>query len=132
VWGRRGALFNDRFPRIAEAVGALPAESALIDGEAVVFLPDGHSDFAGLCTKAGGERAAFVAFDLVGILASARSRSGETRFRGSSPASPASCSAKPWRPRARSCSPTPAGWAWKGSCRSTPAAATGAGRAATG
>ena len=67
VWSRRGALFNDRFPRIAEAVGALPVDNALIDGEAVVFLPDGHSDFAGLLTKAGGEQASFVAFDLLGL-----------------------------------------------------------------
>ena len=65
VWSRRGALFNDKFPRIAEAVGALPVDNALIDGEAVVFLPDGHSDFAALLTKAGGEQAAFVAFDLL-------------------------------------------------------------------
>jgi bifunctional non-homologous end joining protein LigD len=67
VWSRRGALFNYRFPRIAEAVGALPVANALIDGEAVVFLPDGHSDFAGLRTKAGGEQAAFVAFDLLSL-----------------------------------------------------------------
>ena len=32
--------------------GLLPVDNALIDGEAVVFLPDGHSDFAGLLTKA--------------------------------------------------------------------------------
>ena len=67
VWSRRGALFNDRFPRIAEAVGALPVDNALIDGEAVVFLPDGHSDFAALLTKAGGEQASFVAFDLLSL-----------------------------------------------------------------
>ena len=66
-WSRRGALFNDRFPRIAEAVGALPADNALIDGEAVVFLPDGHSDFAGLLTKAGGEQASLVAFDILAL-----------------------------------------------------------------
>jgi ATP-dependent DNA ligase len=35
VWSRRGILFNDRFPNIAEAVGALPVRDALIDGEAV-------------------------------------------------------------------------------------------------
>ena len=65
VWSRRGAVFNDRFPRIAEAVGALPVDKAMLDGEAVVFLPDGHSDFAALRTKDGGERASFVAFDLL-------------------------------------------------------------------
>jgi bifunctional non-homologous end joining protein LigD len=67
VWSRRGAVFNDRFPRIAEAVGALPVDDALIDGEAVVFLPDGHSDFAGLLTRAGGEQASLVAFDLLSL-----------------------------------------------------------------
>jgi bifunctional non-homologous end joining protein LigD len=67
VWSRRGAVFNDRFPRIAEAVAALPVDNALIDGEAVVFLPDGHSDFAALLTKSGGERAAFVAFNLLAL-----------------------------------------------------------------
>ena len=65
VWSRRGALFNDRFPSIAEAVGALPVANALIDGEAVTFRPDGHSDFGALRTKEGGERASFVAFDLL-------------------------------------------------------------------
>jgi bifunctional non-homologous end joining protein LigD len=67
VWSRRGALFNDRFPRIAEAVGTLPIDNALIDGEAVAFRSDGHSDFAALRTKAGGERASFVAFDLLSL-----------------------------------------------------------------
>ena len=67
VWSRRGALFNDRFPRIAEAVGVLPVDNALIDREAVVFLPDGHSDFAGLLTKAGGEQASLVAFDILAL-----------------------------------------------------------------
>jgi bifunctional non-homologous end joining protein LigD len=67
VWSRRGALFNFRFPRIAAAVGVLLVDNALIDGEAVVFRPDGHSDFAALRTKAGGEQAALVAFDLLNL-----------------------------------------------------------------
>jgi bifunctional non-homologous end joining protein LigD len=67
VWSRRGALFNDRFPNIAEAVSALPVDNALIDGEAVVFLPDGHSDFVALLTQEGGERASLVAFDLLDL-----------------------------------------------------------------
>ena len=64
---RYGADFTDRFPRIAEAVDALLVDKALIDGEAVVFLPDGHSDFAALRTRAGGEQAALVAFDLLSL-----------------------------------------------------------------
>jgi ATP-dependent DNA ligase len=41
-------------PRIAAAVRGLAADSALIDGEAVAFRPDGRSDFGALRTKAGG------------------------------------------------------------------------------
>jgi bifunctional non-homologous end joining protein LigD len=67
VWSRRGAVFNDRFPRIAEAVGALPVDNALLDGEAVVFMPDGHSDFGALRSKEGGEQASLVSFDLLSL-----------------------------------------------------------------
>jgi len=54
---RHGTKFTERLPKIAAAVSGLPAESALIDGEAVVFGSDGHSDFAALRPKAGAERA---------------------------------------------------------------------------
>ena len=67
LWSRYGADFTDRLPRIAEAVRKLPAESALIDGEAVVFRPDGRSDFGALRTKAGGAEACLVAFDLLNL-----------------------------------------------------------------
>ena len=65
LWTRHGANFTDRLAKVAEAVCSLAAESALIDGEAVVFRPDGHSEFAALRTKAGGARACLVAFDLL-------------------------------------------------------------------
>ena len=45
---RHGTDFTDKLPRIAAAVRALPVDNALLDGEAVVFRPDGHSDFAAL------------------------------------------------------------------------------------
>jgi bifunctional non-homologous end joining protein LigD len=67
VWSRYGTDFTAKFLNIAAAVAALPAEDALIDGEAVAFLPGGHSDFAALRTKAGGARASFVAFDLLSL-----------------------------------------------------------------
>jgi bifunctional non-homologous end joining protein LigD len=60
-------------------VGALPVDNALIDGEAVVFLPDGHSDFTALLTKAGGEQASFVAFDLLSLGDDLRQRPLEER-----------------------------------------------------
>ena len=44
LWTRHCTNFTDRLPEIAEAVYSLAAESALIDGEAVAFRPDKHSD----------------------------------------------------------------------------------------
>ena len=67
MWTRHGTNFTDRLPRVAEAVRSLPVETALLDGEAVVFNPDGHSDFEALRTKYGTARASFVAFDLLQI-----------------------------------------------------------------
>ena len=67
VWSRFGTDFTARFSNIAETVRGLPAESALIDGEAVAFLPGGHSDFAALRTKSGGARASLVAFDMLSL-----------------------------------------------------------------
>ena len=64
---RHGTNFSDRLPKIAEAVRSLPVETALLDGEAVVFKPDGHSDFEALRTKQGGADASLVAFDLLQI-----------------------------------------------------------------
>jgi bifunctional non-homologous end joining protein LigD len=65
VWSRRGADFTERFPRIADAIRGLTCDEALVDGEAVVFLEDGWSDFQALLTKRGGAQAALVAFDLL-------------------------------------------------------------------
>jgi ATP-dependent DNA ligase len=56
VWSRYGTDFTAKFLNIAAAVAALPADDAMIDGEAVAFLPGGHSDFAALRTKEGGAR----------------------------------------------------------------------------
>ena len=67
IWTRHGTKFTDRLPKIAEAVRRLKADGALIDGEAVVFRPDGHSDLAALRTNAGAGQAALAAFDLLSL-----------------------------------------------------------------
>jgi bifunctional non-homologous end joining protein LigD len=89
VWSGRGVDFTDRFLNIADAVRGLPADEALIDGEAVVFRDDGRSDFVALLTKRGWAEALFAAFDLLRpaatICASVRLRSGGRRSGGSSP-----------------------------------------------
>jgi bifunctional non-homologous end joining protein LigD len=66
VFTRNHADWTDRFGPLGKAAEALPAESAVIDGEVVVFDADGVSRF-GLLQEALGshpERLAFAAFDL--------------------------------------------------------------------
>ena len=65
LWSRYATDYSDTFLRIAEAVRSLPADHVMIDGEAVVFRPDGHSDFTALRTTRGAAEATLVAFDLL-------------------------------------------------------------------
>jgi bifunctional non-homologous end joining protein LigD len=65
LWSRYATDYSDTFLRIAEAIRALPVDHALIDGEAVVFRSDGHSDFAALRTNRSAAQASFVAYDLL-------------------------------------------------------------------
>ena len=126
LWTRHCTNFTDRLPKIAEAVYSLPAESTLIDGEAVAFPPDRHSDFAALRTKAGSARACLVAVDLLNLNGEdLRQRPIEERRAALSPlvagvdnvmfsddlvAEGALVFARP------------ASWVWRGSSRSAPAA----------
>lgn len=45
---RGGFDWTERFPGIAQAIAGLPADTALLDGDAVVLAADGVSDFAAL------------------------------------------------------------------------------------
>ena len=65
LWSRYGTDYSDTFVRIADAIRALPVDHVMIDGEAVVFRPDGHSDFAALRTNRGAAQASLVAYDLL-------------------------------------------------------------------
>jgi bifunctional non-homologous end joining protein LigD len=65
LWSRYATDYSDTFVRIAETIRALPVDHVMIDGEAVVFRPDGHSDFAALRTNRGAAQASFVAYDLL-------------------------------------------------------------------
>jgi len=65
-WGNRHATnLTEWFPRIVEAFHALPADDVMLDGEAVVIRPDGHSEFAALRTNRGAAIAHLVAFDVL-------------------------------------------------------------------
>ena len=67
LWTRHGTDLPIACRGSLRAVRSLPVESALIDGEAVVFRPDGQGDFAALRTKDGAWRAAFVAFESIDV-----------------------------------------------------------------
>lgn len=64
---RSGADWSDRFPGLVAAAAGLPASSAVIDGEAVVFDDAGVSRFEQLQAALGShpERISFAAFDLL-------------------------------------------------------------------
>lgn len=66
VYTRSGLDWTDKFASIAEAAAALPASSALIDGEVVAFK-DGKPDFSTLqdALSNGSGDLAFFAFDLL-------------------------------------------------------------------
>jgi ATP-dependent DNA ligase len=62
---RNGNDFTNRFPIIVAAVTALPAQSFLIDGEAIVTNGDGLAVFDLIRHKRHGDAAVLVAFDLI-------------------------------------------------------------------
>jgi bifunctional non-homologous end joining protein LigD len=69
VFSRHGKDWSDKVPAIAEAMLALPARSATIDGEGVVVDKRGLTDFDRLrsaLVRSGGSRAVFLyAFDVL-------------------------------------------------------------------
>ncbi len=65
---RKGLDWTEKFPNVARAVAALPATTALIDGEIVIEDENGISSFSGLqaALKAGErERFVYYVFDLL-------------------------------------------------------------------
>ncbi len=66
---RNAKDWTARLPTIADAVARLPATTALLDGEAVILLPDGTTSFQSLQNLlgggAGGGALAYMAFDLL-------------------------------------------------------------------
>ena len=65
---RRGLDWTGQFASIAEAAKSLPVESAILDGEVVVLLPDGRSSFQGLQQAFSGKppgSLVYFVFDLL-------------------------------------------------------------------
>ena len=66
-WSRNGKDWTRKFPNLTVAVKALPAKSAIIDGEVVIFERDGRSSFQKLqnAIADSSSKFSFAAFDLV-------------------------------------------------------------------
>jgi bifunctional non-homologous end joining protein LigD len=64
LFTRRGYDRTERYPRIAKAMAELKITSAVIDGEAVCWGPDG-ADFDKLHSRAHDDEAILIAFDLL-------------------------------------------------------------------
>ena len=65
LWARTTSDYSKAFTRIRDAVAALPVESAVIDGEAIVLRPDNSCDFEALRSRQGQAEAILVAYDLM-------------------------------------------------------------------
>ena len=66
-WSRNGKDWTRKFTNLTVAVKALPAKSAIIDGEVVIFERDGRSSFQKLqnAIADSSSKFSFAAFDLV-------------------------------------------------------------------
>lgn len=64
---RRGADWTAKYSQVVADAGALPAKSAIIDGEMTLLNAEGRSDYHGFrrAIKASPGRLVFVAFDLL-------------------------------------------------------------------
>src|SRR3954449_10127731 len=68
LWGPRTTSdYSKAFTRIRDAVAALPVDSAVLDGEAVLMRPDHSFDFEGLRSRHGQAQAILVAYDVMEV-----------------------------------------------------------------
>src|SRR3954454_20116142 len=65
LWGRTTSDYSKAFTRIRDAVAALPVNSAVLDGEAILLRPDNTSNFEGLRSRQGQAGAILVAYDVM-------------------------------------------------------------------
>jgi bifunctional non-homologous end joining protein LigD len=63
LWSRSALDWAGSFPQIVEALGRLPVESVVLDGEVVCLREDGRPDFNWLRSKKGCDETRLVAFD---------------------------------------------------------------------
>jgi hypothetical protein len=62
LWARTTSDYSKAFTRIRDAVAALPVESAVLDGEAIVMRSADRSDFEALRSRQGQAEAILVTY----------------------------------------------------------------------
>jgi bifunctional non-homologous end joining protein LigD len=67
LWARTTSDYSNAFARIRDAIAALPVDSAVIDGEAVLLRPDNAFNFEGLRSRHGQAEAILVAYDVMEV-----------------------------------------------------------------
>jgi bifunctional non-homologous end joining protein LigD len=67
LWARTTSDYSKAFTRIRDAVAALPVDTAVLDGEAVLMRPDHSFDFEGLRSRHGQAQAILVAYDVMEV-----------------------------------------------------------------
>jgi bifunctional non-homologous end joining protein LigD len=67
LWARTTSDYSKAFTRIRDAVAALPIQSAVLDGEAVLMRSDNTFDFEGLRSQQGQAGAILVAYDVMEV-----------------------------------------------------------------
>jgi hypothetical protein len=65
LWARATSDYSKAFTRIGDAVAALPVESAVLDGEAIVMRSADRCDFEALRSRQGQAEAIQVAYDIM-------------------------------------------------------------------
>ena len=65
LWARTTSDYSKAFTRIRDAVAALPVNSAVLDGEAILLRADNTSDFEALRSRQGQAEAILVAYDIM-------------------------------------------------------------------
>src|SRR5213076_2625801 len=67
LWARTTSDYSKAFTRIRDAVAALPVESAVLDGEAILLRPDNTLDFEGLRSRQGQSEAILATYDVLEV-----------------------------------------------------------------
>ena len=67
LWARTTSDYSKAFTRIRDAVAALPVDSAVLDGEAIVMRSAHRCDFEALRSRQGQAGAILVAYDIMEV-----------------------------------------------------------------